>query len=371
MNLCFLADARAEHARRWAKYFALKGHQVDLITLNPNILNGYEPVRIHFVRKPKFGSDFFSRIRNLPTVLAKTKQIIRNIHPDVVHAHSAGGYAWLAMLTGFHPYVVTPWGTDVLTDAKKSKLNGFVTTLALRRANLITTDGYHVKKEMIRLGIPEDKIQIVMFGTDLRRFAPGDKDVELRDRYGLGDSQIVISTRTLTPIHDVATFVRAIPLIKQMFSNVIFVIVGDGIERRILEELAQALGVNNFVRFIGRVEEDEMVKWLHTADIYVSTSLADAGLAASTAEAMACQLPVVITDNADNRKWVLEGKGGFLIPMGDPDVLSDRIVGLLKNKEMRQEFGCFNRRVIEERNNYVMEMERMEAMYKELTQRAQ
>jgi len=368
MKICFLADARAEHTRRWAKYFALKGHRVDLITLNPNILPDYEPVHLHVVQKPTGSSDVFSRIRNLPTVLTKIKRIIQEICPDVIHAHSAGGYSWLTMLAGFHPYVVTPWGTDILIDSKRSRWNCLITAMALRRADLITCDAYHIRDEMIHYGVPADKIRIVIFGVDITRFAPRtDDDAELREQYRLGESHIVISTRTLTPIHDVGTFVRAIPLIKQVFPNVSFIIVGDGSERKSLESFGESLGVVDSVRFIGYVEEDEMVRWLHVADVYVSTALADAGLAASTAEAMACELPVVVTDNADNKRWVEEGAGGFLIPMGEPEVLANRVVRLLKDREMRQEFGRFNRRVIEERNNYVTEMDRMETMYEQLS----
>jgi glycosyltransferase involved in cell wall biosynthesis len=276
------------------------------------------------------------------------------------------------MLTGFHPYIVTPWGTDILIDAKVSRWNRLITTLALRRADLITTDGYHVKEEMMRLGVREEKIRLVFFGTDVKRFSPQTEeaeDVGLRKEYELSDSVIVISTRTLTPIHDVGTLIRAIPYVKQAVPGVIFVIVGDGPERKSLEELARALGVWDFVRFIGRVEEAEMVKWLRAADVYVSTSLADAGLAASTAEAMACGLPVVVTDNADNRKWVTEGAGGYLVPNGRFDLLADRIVQLLKDKKKRLDFGRINRRVIEERNNYVTEMNKMEAIYEELARR--
>lgn len=371
MNICYLADARAEHTRRWAKYFALKGHRVDVITLNPNILDGYEPVRVHLVRKPITASGILALICNLPPILIKIKRILRDIRPDVLHAHSAGGYAWLAMLTGFNPYVVTPWGTDVLIDAKASRLNRLFTTMALRRADLITTDGYHVKEEMVRLRISEDKIRMVFFGTDVTRFSPRKADdVELRRRYGLDDSPIVISTRTLTPVHDVGTLVHAVPIVKRAIPNVTIVIAGDGSERKNLERLIETLGIRDSVRFVGRVEEDEMVMWLRVADVYVSTSLADAGLAASTAEAMACGLPVVITDNADNRKWVEDGVGGFLVPNGAFEIIADRVICLLRDKEMRLEFGRRNRQVIEERNNYVTEMNKMEDIYEELARRA-
>jgi glycosyltransferase involved in cell wall biosynthesis len=368
MKICYLADARAEHTRRWTRYFALKGHCVDLITWNQNILDGYEPVHLHVVNKSKVLCGILSRISNLPSILIEVKKIIRQTRPDLIHAHSSEAYAWLAMLTGFHPYVVTPWGTDILIDIKKSRWNRLVSTMALRHADLITCDAYHLKDELIRLGVGESKIRLVMFGTDIARFSPKKGEhTELRNQYELGHSQIVISTRTLTPVHDVETLVRSIPIIKQAVPRVTFVIIGDGSERRSLEALVNSIGVRDAVRFIGYLGESEMARWLCVADVYVSTSLYDAGLSASTAEAMACGIPVVITDNGDNGRWVSEGNGGFLIPNGASEVLADRIALLLKDNEMRKRFGHFNRQVIQEHNNYAMEMDRMETIYQELS----
>lgn len=345
---------------------------MDLITWNPSTLDNYEPVRVHVVRKTLSSSNVLSRILNLPHLLTETRKIIREIQPDIIHAHSAGAYAWMAMLAGFHPYVVTPWGTDILVDAKKSRWNRLLTSIALRRADLITCDARHMKDEMVCLGVNSDRIQIVMFGVDMNRFVVSpDAGIELKKRFGLDDSPIVLSTRTLTPIHDVATFVRAIPRIREVVPNAKFIIVSDGSERKKLEDMTEALGVTNAVRFPGYLEEDEMMRWLCSADVYLSTSLTDAGLASSTAEAMACGLPVVITDNGENRDWVIDGKGGYLVPNGASDILAERVICLLKDKNMRLKFGRVNRQIIEERNNYVTEMGRMEVMYEELARHAE
>lgn len=371
MNICFFSDARAEHTRRWAKYFALKGHHVDLITWNRSVLDNYNPVRVHVIKKEINSSDIVSRIRNFPYLMFKIKRILREIKPDVLHAHSAGAYAWMAMLTGFHPYVVTPWGTDILVDSKKSRWNRLLTSFALRRADLITCDARHMKNEIVSFGAKSDKIQIVMFGVDLTRFVTSpDVGIELKKSFKLNDSPIVLSTRTLTPIHDVATFVRAIPQIRVAVPSAQFIVASDGPERKELEGMIDALGVAEAVRFPGYLREDEMVRWLCLADVYVSTSLVDAGLSGSTAEAMACGLPVVITDNGENSDWVIDGKGGYLVPNGASNMIAQRVIHLLEDKNMRLKFGCANRQIIEERNNYIAEMDRMEVIYEELSRYA-
>jgi glycosyltransferase involved in cell wall biosynthesis len=84
---------------------------------------------------------------------------------------------------------------------------------------------------------------------------------------------------------------------------------------------------------------------------------------------MACGLPVVITDFGDNRKWVEDGVSGFIVPLKDPESLAEKIIYLLKNEDVRKEFGTRNRKIIEERNNYYKEMEKMENIYIELIKR--
>jgi glycosyltransferase involved in cell wall biosynthesis len=103
------------------------------------------------------------------------------------------------------------------------------------------------------------------------------------------------------------------------------------------------------------------------SDVYVSTSLSDAGISASTAEAMACGLPVVVTDTGENEKWVDNGKNGFVVSVKQPEILAKKIIYLLKNKEAGKKMGENARKVIEERNDYYREMGEMEEIYKKLT----
>lgn len=145
-----------------------------------------------------------------------------------------------------------------------------------------------------------------------------------------------------------------------------FIIAGDGEQRDYLENLAMSLGVSDSIKFTGRIPNDELPRYIASSEIYVSTSLSDAGLAASTAEAMACELPVVITDFGNNRDWVKDGEGGFIIPTKNPAILAEQIVYLLQNQDVRKRFGKINRGVIEERNNYEKEMKLMEDIYFQL-----
>lgn len=304
------------------------------------------------------------------TVLEVAK-LVAKIRPDVVHAHYLSHFGIVAGLYGrifrFRPIVLTAWGSDVWIDAKGSrkKLIGH----ALRIADCITCDGDDIREGIIRLGADPGKVKIIYFGTDTKKFKPMERDPVLGAKFSIDGSFVVISLRNLEPIYDVETLIRSIPLVLEKVQRVKFLIAGRGSQRETLERLAESLGVRGNVEFLGFISSEDLPRYLSLADVYVSTSLSDGGLAASTAEAMACGLPVIVTDFGDNRKWVTDGGNGFVIPTKSPELLARRIVDLLKNDEARKKFGAINRKIIQDRNDYHKEMQKMEGIYEELIAR--
>jgi glycosyltransferase involved in cell wall biosynthesis len=368
MKLCFFSDARAEHTRRWTRYFALRGHSTHLITWNTTHLEGYDPVHLHVLKKPFESSWAGARLMNLVSIFRSARSLVNTIEPDVIHAHSMGSYSWLVWALRRHPYVASPWGTDILVDVVRSRINRELTLCAARGADLIHCDARHIQDRLVEMGISAEKIVIVPFGTDVNVFSPpsegGGRPVPPIPAWE--NAPIVLSTRTLTPVHDVATFVRSIPLVLKQCPNARFAMVGGGGERPALEKMVVELGLSGVVHFVGHVTEEQLSQWLKAATVYVSSSLMDAGLAGSTSEAMACGLPVVTTDNGENGQWVKEGQGGYLVPNGDAVQMADRVVDLLKNKDLRSRFGIFNRRYIVDNNNTSIEMARVESLYERL-----
>lgn len=369
MKIIYLGDAAAHHLRRWAKYFAGQGHEVHIITFNPDFLDGYDPVHLHLVKKWFLHPSLFTRSLNLIPMIIDLNRLIGNINPDIIHSHSAAGYAWLTMLTGFHPFVVTPWGNDVLIEVQSSRIAKYFTRRALINSDLITCDGTNTKNAMINLGVDPTKIQLIIFGVDVRKFQRGLRNNYIREKFSLQNSKIVISTRTLNPIHNLETFIRSIPLVLKSQPGSRFILVGHGSEQEYLLNLSKSLNVFDSIIFPGKIEEADMIAFLQASDIYVSTSLSESGLAASTAEAMACELPIINTDTGDIRLWIENHNGDFIIPTRDPQILAEKIIYLLEHQEDRIRFGKNNRKIIEERNNYYTEMEKMLNLYRDLADR--
>lgn len=355
MKILYLAGMNSIHSHRWANYFAKAGHEVRVLSFARTAQPVLSAIRYtEIVSHLPFPLSILSYRR-------AARKALYDMKPDILHAHSAGVYGFVALLTGFHPFVLTAWGTDVLLNPR-ALLKRFVVKKILEEADLVTCDGDNTTDAMVRLGADPQKIKRILFGTDTEKFKP-------RPEVKRNSTPRVISIRSLEPVYDIDTLLRAARIVLGPFPHAEFVIAGDGSERARLEALAQELGLTNAVRFVGRISGEEAPLELAASDIYVSTSLSDSGLAASTAEAMATGLSVVVTDSGDNRKWVEEGKGGYVVPCQNSEALAEKLLSLLRNDEARRIFGAYNRRIIEERNNYSREMEKMGRLYEEVAAR--
>lgn len=367
MRICYLADASSVHTRKWTGHFVEKRHDVHVISFEDAKIEG---VTVHVLKLPVL-------IRNatFPLKVAsiyRIKTLIKKMEPDILHAHYVTNYGLFGALCNFNPFVITAWGSDILIVPESrliSAIKRYIATYTLKKADSVTCDAEHMKETMKRLGVPEEKIKLIYFGIDTRRFSPGQKSEKLKVRLGVYNSPTIITLRNLRPVYDVESLIKSVPLVLKEIPESKFIIAGKGPEEERLKELAKSLGVSDSVKFIGFIPNDELPEYLNSMDVYVSTSLSDAGLAASTAEAMSCGLPVIVTDVADNKEWVEDGITGFVVPTKDPKLLAEKIIYLLQNENVRKKFGKISRKIIEERNNYHKEMGKMEKIYKELVRR--
>ncbi|HXF44198.1 MAG TPA: glycosyltransferase family 4 protein [Candidatus Paceibacterota bacterium] len=371
MKIAFLAGANSIHSVRWVKFFADRGHQIVWISFAPPIpeaTDSVEKVKFYEI-KPSPLSDIngLFAIRYLPSAVKQIKKILQAEKPDVLHVHSAGTYGLAGALADFHPMILTPWGSDILLGGLIRK---FALMFVVDRADTYTCDGENTFQKLIGLGAEREKIHFIRFGTDVDKFRPSQsKEVELPQGSSTSKKLKVISLRSLISIYDIETLIKAAAIVVKETPNVEFVIAGDGNQKEYLLDLTAKLNLTmlNLVRFVGRVNNEELPALLQAADIYVSTALSDSGLSASTAEAMATGLPVVVTDTGDNKDWV---DNNFVIPVKSPEMLAQKLITLINDEKLRAAQGARNRQIIEDKNNYQIEMEKVEKVYENLVTRS-
>lgn len=145
---------------------------------------------------------------------------------------------------------------------------------------------------------------------------------------------VIVTIGNMFPHKDQATLIRAVAeIVKE--EPVDLVLVGEGPLRADLEELAVDLGLSDRVWFVGF--QRNPFKYLARSSVFVSPSEAE-GFDISQIEAMACGLPVVVTD-APRFKAVEDGHTGLLVPPRDPAALRDAVLRILRSPELGARLG--------------------------------
>ena len=180
-----------------------------------------------------------------------------------------------------------------------------------------------------RIVVPSEYLVRIFAGFGVKAFAIFNM-IQL-DRFAFRERKqlrpIFLSNRNLEPHYGVDAVLRAFALIQQRVPEAVLTVVGDGSQRRALEQLKNELNLKN-VSFTGRVEHDKIQQQYAAADVLLNASRID-NQPLSILEAFACGLPVVTTDAGGIPDIVTDGKTGYLVAVDDCEALADRAMKVL------------------------------------------
>jgi len=359
MHLAFLAPANSVHSEKWIRWFANAGHRITWLSAHPFTGDPIPGVTMRVLPQGRRSP------RRLAEWLWTVSRELRAASPDMVHVHSLGTYALLALAVPRRtPTVVTPWGSDLITDMTTPWRRAIVRR-AVGRGRLFTCDAEHMRTRLAALGADASQVHIINFGIDTARFA----DIAHRRQVRAAQSDAastplrIVSLRSLDPVYDHPTLLRATADLVRRGVPIAVKLYGGGPELSRLQEMARTLGVADVVSFCGKYSQATLPGILEEADLYVSTSTSDAGIASSTAEAMAAGVPVIVSDSGDNTSWIADGINGRLFRTGDDQALARAIADVARDPAESRRWGEAGRHTILERNDYSTEMRKMQDLY--------
>jgi glycosyltransferase involved in cell wall biosynthesis len=189
---------------------------------------------------------------------------------------------------------------------------------------------------------PARKVEIIRNAVDVRQFQKPPDDALRRTLGGDPSRPIVLTLARLDPQKGLSDLLEAAARVPD--AN--FVLAGDGIERKRIEDAARSLGVDDRVTFLGYRED--VPDLLAACDLFVLPSLYE-GLPVSVLEAMAAGKPVVATEIGGTREAVSNGETGLLVSPGDPNALAGAIRSVLSDPQLARRLGEAGRqRALEE-----------------------
>lgn len=285
-------------------------------------------------------ASFFSKIIQLFSFLNSFRKIARDECYDcnILHAQwILSGCIGARIKNKNQSLILTTRGAD-LNSALKSRLMKRVIRYTLKRCDYITPNNEGHKKQLLLLGIPEEKITVVPNGVDTEKFKPRNKGI-LRKRLNLPKGKrIILFVGWLIPRKGCEYLIKSISEIIKTDRNIKLLIIGEGLLEQKLKVLAEDLGLKDYIDFKGTISPDRIPFWMNASDIFVLPSLSE-GKPNVVGEAMACGLPVIATNVNGTPDFIEDGKDGFLIPPKDVDALTDKLKLLLDTPSLRTKLG--------------------------------
>lgn len=206
------------------------------------------------------------------------------------------------------------------------------------------------KNKLIKLGCNENKIMVHKMGIDLQKFKYSERKIQPEEPIRILTLGRLIEKKG----HEYA--IKAVAKVITKYKNVIYIIAGDGSLRNKLESLVSELGIKNYVKFLGAVEQNEVLKLYQQAHILVLPSVTakngdQEGIPVVLMEAQAMGLPVLSTYHSGIPEVIVDGKSGFLVPEKDVDALAERMGYLIEHPQLWSEMGRYGRKYIEKNYN--------------------
>ncbi len=302
-----------------------------------------------------------------PQTVIKAKKIMQDIKPDIVHAHNlhsflsyhclklAKKYSKAVFLTA-HDAMLIHYGkimpkngnvfykVSILDQVKEAgkRYNPFrniIIRYYLRYVNKIFCVSNSLKKLLAINGITNT--ETIYNGIDVDDWrVDGQKVDEFKKKYDLFGKKIIIFSGRLIEVKGGDRLLKSLAMVKNSFPNFVLLVAGkQWAYTEKMKKMAKNLGIEDKIIFTGFLGEDGLKLSYYASDICVFPSLCFETFGMFNLEAMACKKPVISTCFGGPSEVVIDGATGYLIDPNNVELMTEKIIDLLKNPQKAKQFG--------------------------------
>ena len=364
LSVLLLADTYSEHTEKWAIGLALKGVKVGIFSFNKasyawhrgnaNIVLLHEPAE-------QLSSD--SGKSGYLKYVSPLKKAIGEFKPDVLHAHYATSYGLIGALSGFHPFVISAWGTDVMKFPQKNFINRFILKYNLRKADAICATSYTIKEYL--KPVTDKPVNVIPFGVNTDEFRK--KEVQsLFDK----DTFVFGSIKPLETLYNTDVLIKSFAALKANNSaaKIKLLIIGEGSQANTLKQLVLDLNIKEEVVFTGRIPFSQIADYYNMLNVLVNISDYES-FGVSVIEAMACEKPVIVTNTGGLKEIVENSNFGSLVEVGNIEQTTAEMQKYALDKELTQRVGKQAREKVVLKYNWNDNIQQMIDVYKQLAKK--
>jgi glycosyltransferase involved in cell wall biosynthesis len=332
MKICFITDisTRDVFGLEFVNAFA-ENHEVSVITFS-----GFDSKKVN-KSVTVYHRCLRGRLYRLLMSVRYARERLKEINPDVVISLDAGRHAFISVLTGFHPFILFSYGSDVSYRAYLLKLGNLVTRYVVLKADCILAQDKVMYGRLLELGVKPEKIFICHWGVDTKFFHPieAEKDFDIVNIHGYN----------VTFYRYINVYLEALKILKDR--GVVFraLLVGN---EGFYDDLIQRLGIGDVLEQKGFLDEKGLRDVFWRSRVMVDPMYPKyhdgCGYGVGLVQAMACGVPLVC---ADRECIMMDGDDrwyhGLVFRHGDAVDLADKIMLLLGDDVICDDVSRMNR----------------------------
>jgi glycosyltransferase involved in cell wall biosynthesis len=306
---------------------------------------------------------------NYRRIFAELRKEIREFRPHILQAHhydEAVMGALAARLEKIPAYVIGHhYSTHihVLTRGVKRKVYLQIEKMCNDTADRVVVPTQEVVDLLVKQGNKPEKIVHIPFGVELKMVnAVNEKEIQdLREQYNLKDKYVALVCCRLNKEKGLEYLLKAVPALKNRYSQFRLIIAGTGEHESSLRTLAQELQIEDVTEFIGW--RKDAMNWFALSDVVIQPSLAESFCQVLT-EALAVEKPVIMTPVGAGPEVIVNGeRGGHLVPIGDSAAIGTAISSFIENPETASSLAAAGKKYIAENMTFEQTTQKNEKLY--------
>ena len=301
-------------------------------------------------------------------------KVLKKHRAAILHSHFGNrGYFDLALKQKLTiPQVTTFYGHDVSLLPQEERWKKYLKIL-FSRGDLILAEGHYMKKTLIELGCPDDKVKVQHLGINPETipFIPRNLNIDQKVK--------ILIAGTFREKKGITYALEACAKVASRFKNIEITLIGDaGRSQREIDykkeiltimstpDLAERVNYLGFLPYPDFIEEAKNNHIFLSPSIHPSDGETEGGAPVALIEMSAYGMPIVSTFHCDIPEVVLDEKSGFLVSEKDSDALAERLEHLINHPEIWEPLGRAGREHIEAEFNIVKQAVKLEEVYDSL-----
>ena len=325
----------------------------------------------------------FNQCAIVNSLAKRLDEIIPEIKPDILHAHSPAlnGLAALKAAKRHNiplVYECRAFWEDAAVDhgtTTENSLRYYLTkmleTFVFKKADAITTICEGLRADICKRGISAEKITVIPNAVDIERFSYGLKaDESLRSQLALQNKIVLGFIGSFYAYEGLPLLLEALPKILEKQPETRLLLVGGGPQEALIKQKVQELKLDDQVLFTGRIAHDLVQDYYNQVDIFVyprlPMRLTDLVTPLKPLEAMAQGRLVIASDVGGHIELIKHGHTGYLFEAGNAEALANTVLDLLNQREQWDQLRTAGRQYVEQERNWTTSVSNYKAIYARL-----